>query len=411
MSSFEKDMLTRELHERSQDVGGHPIDLAAVRSTAGRMRRRRNAVSGVIAALVAAVVVPSGLAVTHGLTTAEDPDEKQSFAASPSVQPTAEGPVTLSLQGLPRGEDPSQSYLWWPDKELVTPEGRLALPVNLQSAVPDGSDGWVGLGYDSRGSEVFSMDADLQVQGRERSNQRMVVSPDGLFVSYVETEEPYAQQLVSRPLRRDEHPEDEPMSWGFDTERPVVEPVGFAGLHQVVYETNDGGRVEVWLAAVEPEHTRLTALRTASDASLDGLVAGTTRSNPDGSVCSGVMDTAQSTTEVLWESCDYSLVSFSPDGRYVLAGAPYQSGQGMTGLSVLDARTGRPVADFTQERDGQLAIVQTAWESEDTLLAIVVDGSTWSMLRIGVTGTVEEAVDEVSSDPFGDFPMTFALPD
>lgn len=412
MSDVDKDMLTRELRDRSQDVGGHPIDLASVRSTAGRIRRRRTTVAGAVAALVAAVVVPSGLTLTSGLlTTDEDPGGRQPFAASPSAAPTPDGPVTLDLQGLPRGAAPAKPYFWWPDRQLVTPARRLPMPVDLQSVVPDGDGGWIGLGFDGRGSEVFSLDADLQVLGREQANQRMVVSPDGRFASYVETEEPYAQQLVSRPLRRDEHPDDEPVTWGFDTARPTVEPVGFAGPHRVVFETNDGGKVRVWLADDGAEHTRLTAFRTARDASFDGLVAGTTRANPDGSVCSGVVDAAQSTTDLLWESCDHTLVSFSPDGRHVLAGAPYQSGLGMVDVSVLDARTGDTLVDFTQPRDGRLAIVSTTWEDADSLLAVVLDGTTWSMLRLDVTGTVEEVVDRVEGDPFADFPMTFAQPD
>ena len=412
MTSSDKDKLTRELHDRSQDVGGHPIDFAGVRSTAGRIRRRRNAVAGTVAALVAAVVVPSGLAITDGLlSTTEGPSGGQSFAASPSAAPTPDGPVTLDLQGLPRGAAPEKPYFWWPDRQLVTPEGRQTMPVDLRSVVPDGEGGWLGLGYDGGGSEVLSLDAGLQVRGRERTNHRMAASPDGRFVSYVKTEEPYAQQLVIRPLRRDEHPDDEPTTWGFDSARPTVEPVGVAGPRTVVFETNEGGKVQVWLAADGAEHTRLAAFRTARDASFDGLVAGTTRANPDGSVCAGVMDTAQSTTGLLWESCDHTLVSFSPDGRHVLASAPYQSGLGMMNVSVLDARTGDTVADFTQPRDGGLAVVNTTWEDTDSLLAVVVDGNTWSMLRLGVTGTLEEVVDRVEGNPYADFPMTFAQPD
>ncbi len=53
MSSHdEKDLLTRELRERSSDVGGHPIGFDAVRKSARRIQRRRQVLAGAVAAVV-----------------------------------------------------------------------------------------------------------------------------------------------------------------------------------------------------------------------------------------------------------------------------------------------------------------------------------------------------------------------
>ena len=140
----------------------------------------------------------------------------------------------------------------------------------------------------------------------------------------------------------------------------------------------------------------------------NGLVAGQTRTNPDTSGCFGVMDPAASTTEMVWETCDHSLSSFSPNGQFVLAAEPQLSGLGTRVLSILDAETGELVVTYRQPRDSQIAVTQTVWEDNDTVLAIANEGQTWQFLRMDVAGELEAASDPLQADPFADFPFWFA---
>ena len=66
MNDLEKDALTRELQDRSHDIGGHPIGLGDVKQSARRIQRRRRIASGFVAAAVLAVAVPTSIAVSSG---------------------------------------------------------------------------------------------------------------------------------------------------------------------------------------------------------------------------------------------------------------------------------------------------------------------------------------------------------
>ena len=132
-----------------------------------------------------------------------------------------------------------------------------------------------------------------------------------------------------------------------------------------------------------------------------GRIAVQTKSRADLSSCSAVLDPTGTTTE--WETCDFLLGAFSPDGRHVLASDPVQSGLGMGSLSVLDAATGRLVASFEQPRRGRLMLVGgVAWESDSTIIAGALEGTTTTLLRLGVDGTLEETVEPVENDPNAD---------
>lgn len=404
----ESDLLTRELRRRSEDVGGHPIDFAAVRGSARSIRRRRTVLGGAVAAMVATVAVPAGLAVTSSLTPAEGPAQQPSFAASPSSTPTSEPPeprpdgtFRLTTAGLPGGAAPQVPYIDGIDSRVVTPDGPVPASLSYQQVVRYG-DGWLALGYDGAGAEMHILDADMDVQRSFPSGDSFAVSNDGSQVAYVEIQPDGSQMLVNAPTNG-----SDVQSWTLPA-RPAVHPVGVVSSSSVLYATQQGEKTA--LAVASPEGTaEVTGLVSASDADItSGLIAGQTRSDLLNGSCYGVLDPARSTTSTVWETCDYSIDGFSPDGRYLLGSIPDFDGMGAPTLAVLDARSGEPVVEFRPDRNDATALFQRTWEDDDTVLAIAVKGNTFSFLRFELDGSVSEAVEPVSvDDAFADVPFWF----
>ncbi len=396
--------LSRELRERSRDVGGHPLDLETVRDGARRIRRRRRAAGGAVVAAVLAIAVPTALTATGGLTTGSPQPVDQpvpTASASPTEPPgpRPDGPVPLTSEGLPTGAAPQVGYLMADSDELVTPEGTLQLPVTMQGITGYG-DGWLGLAYADSGSDMVVLDADLQVTDRSPIGGSLQVSPDGGRVGYVQVGAGGGQRLVSAPADG-----DEPTTWELP-ERPAVTPHGFLGDGTVVYETA-GPDSSVGLATPDGTTTELGHLVNVSGVNpVTGLVAGQTRVNDDASGCFGVV--GADTAELVWETCDHSLGEFSPDGRFVLASDPYLDGIGLRNLSILDARTGHLVSDYQQERDSQVALTDLAWEDDETVVAVAQEIGRWSILRMDVRGVLEAAVGPTESDPMVDVTVWFA---
>jgi hypothetical protein len=86
----------------------------------------------------------------------------------------------------------------------------------------------------------------------------------------------------------------------------------------------------------------------------------------------------------------------------VLAGPARLDGLGALSVAVLDARTGSERATFDQPRNGQLTIVHAAWESDDTVVALAIEGPRNALLRLGVDGTLELATEVVNQSGFED---------
>ena len=406
MNTFnEKDQLTRELHDRSHDIDGHPIGLESVKQSARKIQRRRRVASGAVAAAVLAVAVPTALAVTNGVNQSVDPvspNPTPTPTVRQSAAPRPDGPVQLATKGLPRGEDPQVNYIRGESEELVTPDGTKDMPLAMQGITPYG-DGWVGLGYDSQGAQMFFMDSDLQITDRVASGDSFTISPDGSQVAYVQIEEDDSQTLVNTPPTS----ELAPLTWPFP-KRPAIAPRGFMTPDTVLYQS-DGGNATVGMATADGQTRQLEGFVKATGASMvTGLVAGQTRSNPDASGCFGVMDPASSTSKMLWDTCDYSLSTFSPGGQFVLASDPYLDGAGTRSVSILDARTGDLVVTYQQERDSQIVLRGPVWESNDTVVSIAQEGTSFTFLRMSTAGDLEAATDPFEGDPMADVPYRFA---
>jgi hypothetical protein len=393
----ERELLARELRARSAGVGGHPIGFDEVRRSARRIQRRRRAVSGAVAAVVLSIAVPAGLSVSSRVDSAPMPAQTPTAPASPTTPaPVPDGPVTLRLKGLDQGAPPALPYMS-PDG-LVTPEETLETDI-VMHAWERREDGWIRLGYAGSRSVVTFLDEELDPVSSEPSGERMAANADGSMVAWTRIE-PDGQTLLSTS-----GPDE--TSWSFPA-TPAVEPVGYVGPDAVVYERLRGETSDAGIAYGDGQTRPIQGFVGVSDASeASGLIAGPTRVDDEGS-CSGVMDPAESTTRVVRETCDHSLQQFSPDGRYLLASDPYQSGLGSTSLTVLDARTLEPVVDFQQPRGGQVSLLTIAWESDEAVLAVALEGTTTTIIRLRLDGTVEQAVEPVEGDPFAEAALSLS---
>jgi WD40 repeat protein len=99
--------------------------------------------------------------------------------------------------------------------------------------------------------------------------------------------------------------------------------------------------------------------------------------------------------QLLWQTCDNSVLRFSPDGRLLLASGPYLDGLGLSSLSVLDVSTGAPMVTFTI-RGGFIS--QWGWEDSSHPLVVVSGPAGWEILRLGLDGTRQRAVGPVTPD-------------
>jgi hypothetical protein len=401
MSNQDRDQLVRELHDRSHDIGGHPIGLDDVKQSARRIRRRRTAVTGAVAALAAVVAVPAGVALIGTPTTTDEPDDTNIATPAPTPAP---GPTRLTLQGLERGEAPQVPYL--ERGRLVTPDGSQPrpLPANVQSITPYG-DGWLGVGYDGQGAELYVLDADLTVTERIPTNDASSLAADGAQVAFVRVEDDGSQTLTLASSA-DGTVTD---TWSFPR-RPVVTPTGFLDGGRVTYQT-EGRETESHIIGPDGDRSVDAIFHGTIASPAAGLIAGTTSVDElEPGSCSAVFDPSD-LGRPLWETCEYSLVAFSPDGRFLLATDAWLDGLGQRSLAILDARTGQVFSSLEQPRNGRVTLTNYAWEGLDSAVAVATDDvRTWTIVRLDVSGEVTEAIDPVETSSSEDFPLWLGQP-
>lgn len=91
----------------------------------------------------------------------------------------------------------------------------------------------------------------------------------------------------------------------------------------------------------------------------------------------------------LWENCDHRLLELSTDGRHVL-GIRGPGGHGRTRAVSIFTDAGELEAQWL--RPAGATIEEVCWEDDDHVLAVVHEPAGWSLVRLGVDGSVEQAV-------------------
>jgi hypothetical protein len=386
----------------------------SVRNSARRIRRRRRIASGAASVAVLAIVVPTGIVVTHnmngsqggGVVAAPSPSvhasPRATDSASPSPSPTTSvsppaatktslppGTVALTTADIPRGDDPNIVYL--DGKTVHTPDGRTEnLPAAYTSITPL-HGGWLANAFAQGEYSVVQLDNNDRVFSAKPGGDGFALSDDGTEVSWFEAgDRGRAGHLISALASGMSD-----MQPSFETPAGAqVRPVGFIGSGSVVYQVDDTSPQVRVTDFGNTSSTVPGALAAGGASEATGRIAVQTRSVGSGS-CWAVVDVHGNAD---WRTCDYSLGRFSPDGRYVIGTDAYADGLGDSWVAVLDAKTGHEVARYQRADNGSASINDLAWEDSTHLLATVRESGRWSILRMSTDGRLESASDQVPGD-------------
>jgi hypothetical protein len=155
---------------------------------------------------------------------------------------------------------------------------------------------------------------------------------------------------------------------------------------------NSGDSTRSWTAISHGIVEDLGPVRAVSDVD-GGHLLGMVSLSDDGS-CWGLFKTFGKTR---WETCDHTLVAFSPSDELILGTDAYLDGLGQRSLVFLDL-DGRELAAWQGTAESAPTIVQVAWEDDDHVLAVVFAADEWSIVRFGVDGSSEYAVPPVPGE-------------
>lgn len=428
------DELTRELRNHSEDVGGHPIDFDSVRRTARGIQRRRRIAGGVAAAAVLAVVVPAGMAASNSLdlgqqpagqptttvpvttpdssatepTATEEPTPSKpqptqtasgptqtssqptsSTTPTPPADPNAGKTVDLTAAGAVRGADPAITYI--DEQTLLLPDGEsIDLGANYFEIAPHRS-GWIALGSD----RLFFLDADGTVQdSAATTGESLAINADGDYVAYA-----LQNGVVKLAPTSDA---GETYTFNLDALGPITPAaVGEVNTENaeplcVVFYNAEGREPEAKLASCHGIVETVAPIQNVTGFASDGALAGFVSFSDTGS-CSQVRN-GDSTRAKRWQTCDFSLDRFSPDGRYVLARSAYFDGLGDSQVTILDAQTGDVVVSYQRPRNSPLFVEGIAWEDSSHALTTVYEDGAWHILRLDLDGKIEAASSAVKAD-------------
>jgi hypothetical protein len=333
-------------------------------------------------------------------TTSESPSGSPSESASevpsasPSEGPPPEGTTKLTIRGLSVGAWPAIAYAAADDPAdpagdwaLVQAGGATRLPVTGIQSLATSGDGAVLLVNDGDDdTAVVVVDGSGEEVRREKSHgYRLARTADGSVVAWLRDD------LTTTVLADDGTTLSLP-------EVPRAAEIGaLAGGENCPDLTPDGYGCTAYLNGEEAGEVYLAdshgmagplggALIRIADVLDHDLELGLISVDDLGS-CSAVIGVKR---KPLWETCDHTLTSFSPDGARVLGTDAYLDGFGQRSVVFLDA-DGAVLHQFLSMGRGA-TVLQTAWEDSDHVLAVLYERGRWAVARLGVDGSAELAV-------------------
>lgn len=351
MRSTDEQALARALRDRADHVdpapGPRPDDVIGL-AVGIRRRRRLTALAAVAAAAV--IAIPTALGATGVL------------GRDAAPQPITEVPDSSSvfdLSGLPTGDEPLFSII----NSSTELDG---VECSVWAAPRNEPADTVEVCWDLN-LVVLAVDATATVTSDNR--EVFVASPnDGtLRLGTIDRPGDYRPVAIADGCTRDDC-------------RVFLED---ENKEQVVM-TVDGS-----LEDIPPEFERVT---TTGPGVIGGYV-----SIGDDTACSELRDD----DGVVFETCDWTLGEFSPDGRYLIGLPAFRSGLGDTELALLDARTGLPVAAW-RAAEGSAMYVEQTWENNNEhVLVVAWQDDAWSIVRAGIDGSLEFATEPMGEEYFG----------
>lgn len=374
------DDLTRALQQQADRIDGHPIDVETVRGRARGIQQRRRVVAGAGVLAAIALVVPVALTSGGGLLSDDD------NVPPASGDPSPVGLVKADAASAPRGEDPAVP--WMDGTVLHQPDGTTTdLGKAYQQFTPyDG--GWAVVDL-ARGTTSF-----LAANGDVREaipGHSLAVSRDGQSLARAMTAAAGDQDIGLYPVSGVGPGGYLSSVVSFDG---TVDLAGFTGAQEVAYAlTEPNGKSGAWVTDWEQDPRRLSGLLDVKAANqATGMVSGMTSiDEQEPGSCSAVA--AAATGQIRWETCDYTLEAFSPDGRYVIGTDAYHDGLGGTTVALLDATDGTVLVEYSTRDLGLTG--SAVWETSSTVLMTTYQDGQWYALRLGLDGKMTQALDPV----------------
>lgn len=394
-----EDQVHDALHRRVDPIQHSPLTVTDVRQRARRIQRRRTMAAGAAVAAALAVAVPMGLAITG-------PAQRSDFPpATRTPAPTITGPVLVDPRSASEGEAPAVPLVVAGEHYRVLLDGQeYALPSPYDQLTAF-RDGWIATAVinDQGERAVHVLDEGFGLTEEASPVTDLTVAHDGSRVAY-------AFHDGTRWIVVDNDLAGEPERTTPLPDGPVdaqVRTVGFLPDDGIVASQVDPGRTDGRQSTfvVSPDGTTEALpglIHAVSSSPVTGTVAGLTSVDMErAETCSAVVDGLVRTGEALWETCDYSFGSFSPDGRHVVGYAASFDNASPT-LTILDAASGEVALDFelVAPRNRVVGIADVVWEDDQTFLATYIDGNQQYVLRLGLDGTVERVAGPVTNDDF-----------
>jgi hypothetical protein len=410
------DPLTEALRRRASDLDHpSPLTLDDVKGRARGIRRRRMAVSGLAAAAVVAVAVPTGIAVSDRATALPDNGPAASPSVSPSIgtsrtpdgtptpdpAPDGEGPLEVALTANVEGHggEPQVPYIF--DGVINRADGSTAEVHADYTDLAALGDGWAAVRRDDQGNAfVDLLQPDGSVIDSYPSTGSLAASADGTVISYAT---PDGELMVASPgesptplVKRDILPAGTIDTVGVLGTGPCDQPAN--GGCTVFFDTQDEQDQGGYYAASRGDVQQVPAVRSVNGVAPDGSASATVSISDVGS-CSSVLDVGM---RPVWKTCDYTLGRFSADGRYVIGHPPYRDGFGDSSVAILDAATGDVLVEYANSQEHPVTVYDVVWDTDGTLIATVFEEGTWALLRLTADGQVTGLVtglDNAQDDP------------
>ena len=355
--------LLRETLESKAAGASTGLTLDDVRHSAATQRTRRRVAVGLAAAAVVVVVVPTAVLLR--------PDGNEpSPAPSPPATTAPTTPAPRSLDAIPQGRAPGITYLQ--DGTVHLPQGAtVPLPAGKAevTAFTGYHGGWlvaVGAGAD----RVSWYDGGGRKQTDGPGHGTFAVSEDGTQTAYPQSGAIHVGITSGMSDSEQTIPAGADQAW----------PIGFLRGGDLVYQAGDA-RV-----AITGRGTLHGMASAAAVSAADDLVAGV---DSDGQtvVISG-------SGQVLLTAAQWSVSAFSVDGRYAAAtdGASDAAG---TSVAILDAQTGRVIAQHALPGNGVGIGPRAVMDLDGSLLVAATDGTTMgeTVLRLDRDGILTRATD------------------
>ncbi len=404
MSDHDETRLSRVLHDRAGDVSGSPLGLDDVRRSARAIRRRRRAVTGLVAAAVVAVAVPVGLTAAGGPDAdrpvppaATSPSGGPTTASdTPTATPTAAGRRDvrpLTVEGAPAGEPAKIGYLR--GSTYVGPDRKQDLPAAYDTVAPY-RGGWLAVQRRQGTPYVVEIDASGTVVSSQKGGDRIVVSDDGVEVSWVAD----GRIFLDTTNGHSESPQSIALPKGAD-----ASPVGFIGAGSVIARVG-GPDPSFWVTDFSTHQElqgHLLAV-TATNEQRGLLGVETSYNHNDGTSCWAVRTNRGGDREP--KSCDWTVTSFSTDGAHLVGYPSGVDGLGSPVVALADAGTFDVTMRFEREGNGDTSVSDVAWEDASHVLASLYEKGTWHLVRLGLDGGIE-TLDDAPGAP-EDSPFHFA---